>query len=116
MLILARLSLGAKLGEPYATVPSMAGSKRRTAHRPEPAALADRARSRPRYLPGRGWPGPGPTAPAASHEAGHRPLVPVVLKDRPRTHPLPARPAHRSPLPVRPSPAGLVDPLAAAGP
>src|SRR6266487_5388360 len=83
MLILARLSLGAKLGEPYATVPSMAGSKRRTAHRPEPAALADRARSRPRYLPGRGWPGPRPTAPVASHEAGHRPLVPVVLKDPP---------------------------------
>src|SRR6266705_2853446 len=90
------------------------GTGRRTAHRPEPVALADRARSRLRYLPDRGWPGPGAAAPAASHEAGHRPQVPVVLKDRPRTHPLPARPAHHSLLPGRPPPAGLIDPLAAA--
>src|SRR2546430_4641571 len=92
------------------------GTGRRTAHRPKPVALADRARSRLRYMPDRGWPGPGTAAPAASHEAGHRPLVPVVLKDRPRTHPQPARPAHRSLLPIRAPPAGLIDPLAAAAP
>src|SRR5215470_8730284 len=90
------------------------GIGRRTAHRAKPAALADRVCWRLRYKPDRGWPGPGTAAPAASHEAERRPLVPVLLKDRPRTHPLPARPAHRSLLPIRPPSAGLIDPVAAA--
>src|SRR5215468_10189660 len=89
---------------------------RRTAHRPGPVAPADRARPGPWYLPDRGAPGPGAAAPAASHEAGDPPLVPGVVTDRPRAHPLPARPAHRCLLPVGPPPAGLADPLAASRP
>src|SRR5215472_8199491 len=67
-------------------------------------------------MPDRGWAGPWSAAPTASNEAGHRPLVHIVPKDRLRTHPWPARQAHCSLLPIRPSPAGLADPLAAAAP
>src|SRR5215472_6018276 len=65
-------------------------------------------------MPDRGWPGPGAAAPAAPHEARDQLLAPAVLTDRPRTHPVPARLAHRSLLPIRPPPTGLIDPLAAA--
>src|SRR5690349_2184590 len=90
------------------------GTGRQTAHRQEPVALADRARSRLLYMPDRGWPGPGAAAPAAPHEARDQLLAPAVLTDRPRTYPVPARPAHRSLLPIRPPPTGLIDPRAAA--
>ena len=90
------------------------GAGRRPANRPKPPARADRARSRLRYMPDRGPPGPAAAAPAAAHAARRRPLVPAALKDRARTHPLPAGPAHRNLLPGRPPPAGLIDPHAAA--
>src|SRR5213076_2167317 len=75
--------------------------RRRTAHRPEPVARAGQARSRAPHIPERGWRGSGAAAPRASHGAGRRPLVPIVLEDRPRTRPLPARPAYPRLFPVR---------------
>ena len=84
---------------------------RRTPPRPGPRARADRARPRLRHMPDPGPPGPRAAAPATAHEARHRPLV--LLTHRPRTHPVPAHPAHRRLLPRRPPPAGLLDPRTA---
>ena len=88
------------------------GATRRVAGRPEHVEQAVQTRPRLGHLPDRGPAGPRAAAPTAADEAGHRPLV--SHQHRPRTHPLPAGPAHRGLLPGRPPPARRPDPFAAA--
>ena len=97
---------------PYSRTGSAPGAWR-SADRPKPIARPDQTRSRLRYLPDRGPPGPGTAAFATEHAARHRPLV-IALKYRFRAHTVRARPAYRGLFPRRPPPARLIDPLAAA--